>query len=149
MDSVHESGGTWMKAPGKLAELFLDYPAIAQARTNSMFARMGQLCSLPPKGGHQQNTNTHTSKMWPASTSFLARGTRPEETKMDICGSSKCSHRKQKGNPSCPCSVPSILSVRHDLGFVQLFSIKKVKLFSCHFILFTHIEKRPSNSFPN
>lgn len=31
MDSVHESGGTWMKAPGKLPEFFLDDTAIAQA----------------------------------------------------------------------------------------------------------------------
>lgn len=77
-----------------------------------------------------------TSKVWLWSMCFLARGTRPEETKMDICNGSKCSHRKAKGSPSCPWSVPSLLSDA-TLALYNYFGPNKWSLF-CVIFTFSH-----------
>lgn len=138
-----------MKAPGKLAEFFLDYPAIAHKRAQIPCLHGWANCVVFHQKEDISKTPTHT----PPKCDRRARPSWQEEPDQKrqrwTFAVAQNAATGNKGNPSCPCSVPSILSVRHDLGFVQLFSIKKVKLFSCHFILFTHIEKRPSKSFPN
>lgn len=112
----------------KQVESFLDYTANTQVCTNWMFAQVSHLCILPPWG---RQWHTHISKMWHMNMFFLAKGTSLEGTMMGICGGWKCGHRRQRGNPSCPYSVPSSPSVRQTIWAWLCITIshKKVKLF--------------------